>query len=122
MPCVTGEYGLKDRLNMVFPLECDENCRMLVYNPKTMSLIDRLPAIIESGVNVLRIEARREEPYWVRKVVGVYREEIDRCERQREGQREGQQRAMDVSDRNKEILKSLAPAGYTTGHYFRGVL
>ncbi len=118
MPCNTKEYGLRDRLDMVFPLECDENCRMLVYNPRTLSLIDRMPGIIESGIKILRIEARREESYWVRKVVGVYREELDRYS----AQRGTQQSRLDVSERNKETLKSLAPAGYTTGHYFRGVL
>lgn len=114
MPCKERGFGLRDRLNMVFPLECDENCRMHIFNSKTLSLLDRLPDLMDSKISIFRIDGRREEAYWVRKVVTMYRQEIARY--QEEGQR------YQVSPRVKEELAKLSPTGYTTGHYYRGVL
>lgn len=113
-PCKKEAYGLKDRMNMIFPLECDENCRMLVFNPKTLCLADRLTGLLKTGVRTLRIEARKEEPYWVKKVVQVYRQELDRY------QELGPEKYK-VRDGSKELLSQLSPAGFTAGHYFRGV-
>ncbi|PKM86584.1 MAG: peptidase U32 [Firmicutes bacterium HGW-Firmicutes-12] len=114
MPCTKGGFGLRDRMNMIFPIESDEYCRMHVYNPKTLSLLDRLPEILDSGINVLRIEAKREEAQWVKKVTALYHEEI--------------QSYIEMGDSYKfkkekiEILNELSPAGFTSGHYYRGVL
>lgn len=114
MPCIKGTFGLKDRMNMVFPLETDENCRMYVYNSKTHNLADRLPALIKKGIEFLRIEGRKEDPVWIEKVVGIYAREIKKI--------------AELGDRylpDEEIKESLAkfsPAGFTTGHYYRGVL
>ncbi|MCR4440711.1 MAG: DUF3656 domain-containing protein [Peptococcaceae bacterium] len=113
-PCTGGIYGLKDRMRMVFPLESDENCRMLVYNPKTLSMIEQLPALLECGIQILRIEARREEAGWVKKVVSLYGEEIRRCRELGQKYR--------VREETLKTLSSLSPEGFTTGHYYRGVL
>jgi len=114
MPCRARGFGLKDRLNMVFPLECDENCRLHVFNPKTLSLLDRLPDLLDSNIAVFRIDGRREEDYWIRKVVALYRQELSRV--RAEGPR------YKVRDELKEELLKLSPAGLTSGHYYRGVL
>jgi len=114
MPCKDRGFGLKDRLNMVFPIECDENCRMHVFNPKTLSLLDRLPDLLQVKIGVLRIDGRREDEHWVRKVVALYRQELDRFKEQGAGYR--------VNSEIKEELAKLSPAGLTAGHYYRGVL
>lgn len=114
MPCKKGGFGLRDRMKMVFPLECDEFCRMLVYNPKTLCLFDRLPSILKSGASILRIEARREEPVWVKKVTKLYRQELKRYAETREC-------CTDV-DEKMDMLRELSPDGFTAGHYYRGVL
>lgn len=117
-PCRKGGYGLKDRMNMVFPLECDEYCRTLVYNPKTLSLFDRLPGIMGSGPDILRIEARKEKASWVREVTALYRAEIERI--LAAGLAERNLAPLDAA--KLEALKKLSPGGFTTGHYYRGVL
>lgn len=116
LPCEKQAYGLKDRLNLVFPVESDENCRMLIFNSKVLNMLEHLPELVKAGMTFLRIEARREEPYWVKKVVQVYRRELDRVNRRAE-QGEGYQPLPE----NMEILQALSPAGLTKGHYFRGV-
>jgi putative protease len=117
MPCLNKSYGLKDRMNMVFSLESDEHCRMLVFNPKTLNMLEHLDELIQAGVGVLRIEARKEDPYWVSKVVGIYRKEINRIEK---GLREKAYKFSPYTE-STETLKNLSPAGFTTGHYYRGV-
>lgn len=114
MPCIVGGFGLRDRMNMVFPIECDENCRMLVYNPKTLSLYDRLPALLKSGIGILRIEARREDSGWVKKATNLYHEEIKRFKTLGDH--------YTVAEENIKILRDLSPEGFTSGHYYRGVL
>lgn len=114
MPCQARGFGLKDRLNMVFPLECDENCRMHVYNPKTLCLIDRLTDLADINIGILRIEGSREEEYWVGKVTALYRQELDKYRQLGTGYR--------ISRDLKEELLKLSPGGLTTGHYYRGVL
>lgn len=119
-PCREQAYGLKDRLNLVFPLESDENCRMLIFNAKVLNMLEHLPELVKAGMTFLRIEARREEPYWVKKVVQVYRRELDRVNRDAE-KRTVQGEKYRLMPESMEILQSLSPAGFTKGHYFRGV-
>jgi putative protease len=116
LPCEKQAYGLRDRLNLVFPVESDENCRMLIFNSKVLNMLGHLPELVRAGMTFLRIEARREESYWVKKVVQVYRRELDRVNRMTE-LGEGYQPLPE----NMEILQALSPAGLTKGHYFRGV-
>jgi len=111
--CIGKEFGLKDRMNFVFPLVTDENCRMLIYNAKPLNLYKDLKAILASGINVIRIEGRKENAYWVKRVTEAYRQAIDNWVRDGE-----------YYQPNEHIknLEQLEPGGYTTGHYFRGVL
>ncbi|MGI6588886.1 MAG: DUF3656 domain-containing U32 family peptidase [Peptococcia bacterium] len=112
-PCEKKGYGLRDRLQMTFPVESDENCRMHIFNTKTLNMLPHLAELAKAGVDILRIEAKREEPYWVRKVVNVYHRELERLWEEGEGYQ--------PLPESIAILKSLTPEGFTTGHYFRGV-
>lgn len=111
-PCRKTAYGLRDRLNMVFPVESDENCRMHIFNPKTLNMSEHLAELAQAGIGFFRIVAAREEPYWVKKVVEVYRRELDRLNKES---------VYHPLSENIEALKKLSPGGFTTGHYFRGV-
>lgn len=111
LPCRKQAYSLKDRLNMHFPLESVENCRMFIFNSKVLNMLEQLSELLAARVNWLRIEARREEAYWVKKVVQVYRAELARAEKG----------AVQPLPESMAILEELSPAGFTKGHYFRGV-
>jgi collagenase-like PrtC family protease len=69
---------------------------------------------MDLGINILRIEGRREEDYWVKKVVKIYREEIERCWEAGPRYR--------PAERNMAELQGLSPGGFTKGHLYRGVL
>ncbi len=111
--CLGGEFGLKDRMNFVFPLAMDEDCRMLIYNAKPLNLYKDIQSVLESGVDSLRIEARQENPQWIGEVTRIYRQAIDDW-------------YQDINfkplEESIKRLDKLEPNGSTTGHFFRGVI
>ena len=113
MPCMKQLYYLKDRMDVHFPLYMDQNCRMHVFNSKTLNLYKRLDECLKTGADILRIEAREQDAQWIGEVTAIYKKAID------EYNRTG---AFVTSLADLEQLDDLAPEGSTYGHYFRGVL
>jgi len=109
----SGGFGLKDRMNFIFPVEADSRCRLYIFNPKELCLIENINNFFDLGVGYLRIEAKREGAEYVGEVVSTYREIIDRNE-------EGTLTQKDIT-RAKERLERFSRQGFTKGHYFRGV-
>ena len=113
MPCMKQNYYLKDRMDIHFPLYMDVNCRMHVFNSKTLNLYKRLDECLKTGADILRIEAREQDAGWIAEVTAIYRKAID------EYNNTG---AFESHEADLELLDDLAPEGSTYGHYFRGVL
>ncbi|GAB6157303.1 DUF3656 domain-containing protein [Desulfotomaculum varum] len=113
-PCTSREYGLKDRLGLVFPIEVDRYCRMHLFNAKDLCVIEDLPSLLDAGISVLRIEAKKENHEYVARVVNHYRQAINRYRHGIRDQRKDREA--------KEDLERLSKAGITKGHYFRGVI
>lgn len=103
---------LKDRKNFNVPLYFDYNCKMYLYNVKELSLYRDLDKILKSKVDVLRIEARKDNPETVFKKVSLYKKQMDLFKER------GRTR---ITDEDKESLFTLSDSGLTAGHYFRGV-
>lgn len=113
MPCMKQQYYLQDRTGAQFPLHMDQNCRMHVFNSKTLNLYKRLEECLKTGVDVLRIEGREQSAQWIAVVTGIYKKAI--VEYNRTG--------ILISDlTGLQQLDQLALEGSTYGHYFRGVL
>ncbi len=113
MPCMHGQYALKDRTGAQFPLYMDEHCRMHVFNSKTLNLYKRLEEALKTGVDVLRIEAREQSAEWVGAVSAIYKRAIDTY---------NHTGSMITDMHALQTLDQFAPEGSTYGHYFRGVL
>jgi putative protease len=111
-PCRGSSFGLKDRKNIVFPVEMDQFCRMHIFNSRDLCLIEDIGLIIGAGAAALRIEARREGQEYVRAAVRVYRKVLEKAGRLSGGE---------LSEL-KEILAGYSPQGFTKGHYYRGVM
>lgn len=103
---------LKDRKNFDLPLYFDYNCKMYLYNVKELSLYRDLNLILESKVDVLRIEGRKDSPETLFEKVRLYRRQLDLFN---EGSR------LDINEKDKDLLFALSTDGLTAGHYFRGV-
>ena len=113
MPCVKQQYYLRDRMGAQFPLYMDENCRMHIYNSKTLNLYKRLEDCLRTGADVLRIEGRERSVQWIGTVTEIYKKAI--MEYNRTG-------SLMLDLQGLQQLEALAPEGSTYGHYFRGVL
>lgn len=111
-PCLSGTYGLKDRLGMVFPVYTDRSCRMLIYNCKTLNLYKRLEDVLKTGVDIIRIESRERSAQWIAEVTAIYRQALDQY------MTTGK---ITISEKTAQKLDALDPEGSTYGHYFRGV-
>lgn len=113
--CWGQGFGLKDRLGLVFPIEMDEFCRMHIFNPMELVMLDHLPELVEAGLTFLQIEARRMPAETLGQVVSLYRRNLDATLRDREDYR------VPAQDMERMRRLSYGPE-ITRGHYFRGVL
>ncbi|MDK2821342.1 MAG: family peptidase [Clostridia bacterium] len=112
-PCLKGKYSLKDRLNLVFPVNTDRNCRFYLYNAKELTMIDHLGKIKVPGLNWVRLEIREKSPKYINRITGIYRKALASLGMRNEGE---------ILAAAVEEVKALAPKGITRGHYFRGVI
>lgn len=112
-PCLQGDYFLEDRLGLQFPVKTDRDCRNWLFNAKTHSLLEHLFALGRAGVSHWRIEAADQSPQWIAAVADIYRQTIAAMARGENGKA--------VAKSYRPPLQELAPQGYTTGHYFRGL-
>ena len=119
--CKGQNFFLKDRLGYRFPLEMDERCRMYIYNPKVLDLIEQLDRLDQLGIGSVRLEVRRESSQYVKQVVRIYRQELDRLQAFRIKEGGFNSNFIPLAE-SRERLKQLAPEGLTRGHFFRGVM
>lgn len=113
-PCRERYWGLKDRLGFIFPLICDRLCRMHLFNPKELCLMENLLEILTLDLASLRIEGQTRPPEQLTKIVRTYREVLDQY----------QDNVLPTGRlaEAKQYLATFTPAGFTKGHYFRGVV
>lgn len=76
-PC-RYNYVLQEekRKGQYFPVEEDEH-GTYIFNSKDLCLLNKLPQLINSGVDSLKIEGRMKSVYYVGSVVRVYRAALD---------------------------------------------
>lgn len=112
--CLQESYYLRDRLHYDFPLETDQECRMHLFNIKTLNLYEELAQIRRLGVASLRIQLIRQTPAQVRQIVSLFNESWQVLN-------ESDKLLWRPEDGMAE-LESIFPKGFTKGHFFRGVL
>ncbi|WP_089611506.1 DUF3656 domain-containing U32 family peptidase [Dehalobacterium formicoaceticum] len=113
-PCQGKSFGLKDRMNLIFPVEVDQFCRMHLYNPKELSMLAHADKFLQLGIDSLRIEAKRYSPSAVLQVTQIYRQVIDAASSHL-------MQHLDLENLEKTLAK-MTNAGFTKGHYYRGVI
>ena len=112
-PCRKNDYFLRDRKNIIFPIKTDNRCLMHIYNSRELCLLDTLPSLTKDGLEILRIEARHEQPAHIARIVQAYRLVLDTLKNH-----------PDQTPNLSDIMDSLRGTGpgFTRGHYYRGVL
>jgi len=106
--CSRGSYALQDRLGKRFPVLCDNiDCRSTILNADLLFLPDGIRNLTEAGINIFRLYIWDEDDETVRDLVSMYRAAVS-----------GDDSRSEAWSRLAERIKA---AGYTKGHYYRGV-
>lgn len=77
-PCEKYEVKLRDRAGIEHPLRADAGCRNTLYNGTAQTAAEHLPALINLGVNHLRLEFLNESPTAVSQIVSAYNQLLNR--------------------------------------------
>ncbi len=100
--CRKGDYTLKDRMGVEFPIVCDNTtCRSTILNSKVLFVPEMLKDLTQSGVSILRLYIWNEEINDIKQLVKLHK---------------GEQTAQ-----TEEIAEKVRNLGLTKGHYIKGV-
>jgi putative protease len=113
--CEKGRFDLRDRLNLDFPIFCDQYCRMHLFNSKDLCMIEGLEALLKIVPDVLRLELKIYSATEVGYFTRNYKTVIEAIT--------SHSRGMDqngLAQMRAEFMKHTG-RGITKGHYFRGV-
>ncbi len=106
--CSSGAYRLKDRMGVEFPILCDNMaCRSTILNSNNLFVPDILDKLAESGVDVFRLYFNDETAGDIAGIVKIYRDFLDLGKR--------------AETVHSDEIARIKAAGFTKGHYFRGV-
>lgn len=76
-PCRYKYYLVEEkRPGQYFPVFEDER-GTYIFNSKDLCMLDKLPLLLETGINSLKIEGRMKSLHYVAQVTKLYREAID---------------------------------------------
>jgi putative protease len=106
--CSKGSYELEDRLDMGFPVLCDNtDCRSTILNSNVLFVPDSMGSLIRAGVNIFRFYVWDEDPDTIRGLTGLYRASAEGSH--------------DKADAYAGLVDRIKAKGFTKGHYYRGV-
>ncbi|NLY90757.1 MAG: U32 family peptidase [Firmicutes bacterium] len=103
-PCRQGQYFLRDRKAIDFPVVVDDFCRMHLLNSKYLSLLREFPLLGEKRLS-LRLELRHQNPELAAKVIRIFQTAL----------------AAGGSEEDQSALEAILDLGLTRGHFYRGV-
>ncbi|MBC2723307.1 U32 family peptidase [Desulfosporosinus sp.] len=112
--CMKEPHFLRDRMRYDFPVETDQECRMHLFNVKTLNLYEELAQIRRMGFSTIRLQLTRQTPAQVRQTVRLFNEAWDALNVNKKG--------IGTPNDGMSELTSLFPEGFTKGHFFRGVI
>ncbi len=106
--CRRGNYMLKDRKGAKFPVIPDKiDCRSIILNSSVLFVPGDLDKIAGAGIDTVRMNITDESPEKVKQLLGMHRDIIEN----------GQDRIKSYDN----LIEDVKMAGFTKGHYFRGV-
>ena len=105
-----ARFALEDERRRRFPVLADGECRARILNAVETCLVDRLPALVGTGADLLVVDARGRTPAWAAAAVGAYRAGLDAPPAGR-----GPRLAA-----LKAELRAIAAGGITAGPFERG--
>ncbi len=108
-----GNYYLKDRKNILFPVKVKELCYTEILNSVPLIFIEHINKLISHSVRYLRIETSNHTPAQICETTAAYRNEINEYIKSPE--------TYGPTDEAKDFVNYVFSGLHTKGHYFRGV-
>ncbi|MGB9813048.1 MAG: peptidase U32 family protein [Thermovenabulum sp.] len=109
-PCRYKYYLVEEkRPGQYFPVFEDER-GTYIFNSKDLCMLDKLPLLLETGINSLKIEGRMKSLHYVAQVTKLYREAIDSAVENPDG--------FVFKEEWKQELLKITHREYTHGFYF----
>ncbi|NJD04318.1 MAG: hypothetical protein FIA99_17375, partial [Ruminiclostridium sp.] len=104
--CGKGEFRLKDRLGIEFPVICDKiDCRSTILNSNVLFVPDILGKLASAGISTLRLNIWGESRERIRDIVSLHR-----------GLAGG-----DDKEKHAALVEQIKADGFTKGHFYKGV-
>ena len=75
-PCDRHRIAVRDRVGEAHPIRADVGCRNTVFNARPQSGVSHLPALLEAGLQNLRIELLDESPEQAVLLFRAYRDTL----------------------------------------------
>ncbi len=113
--CEKGRFNLRDRMNLDFPIFCDQFCRMHLLNSKDLCLIESLATLRKLSPNVWRLELKTYPAVEVGYFTRNYQKVITAITSH------DHEMDWDILAQIREEFMKRTGRGITKGHYFRGV-
>ncbi len=108
IPCKSGNYRLKDRKGIEFPVLCDNiDCRSTILNSTSLFLADNIKKSDFSGIDYIRLNIFDETPERVQKLLKLHRQALEDFQA--------------VKANFADVVEEIRSEGFTRGHYYRGV-
>ena len=106
--CSKGDYKLQDRLGMEFPVLCDRlDCRSTILNSNVLFVPDSLRSLRAAGARIFRLYIWDETPEVIKELVQLYRAAVHGDSKE--------------AAAHSGLAERIKAAGFTKGHYYRGV-
>ena len=97
------------------PYTDDQGRETYALSPKDICTIERIPQLVEAGVDSFKIEGRLKTPEYVAVVTGIYRKYLDRYAELMQKNGKLQNFPIDPEDRQK-LLQIFSRGGFCTGY------
>ncbi|KDR95996.1 putative protease [Peptoclostridium litorale DSM 5388] len=106
--CVNeGSYAIRDKMDEVFPVGKANGCRSIIYNSKTLCMLDRLRDVYKAGVGIFKIDLALESPDDSKEIVKAHIQAVED--------------GFEMDEYTSGVYQKLKDRGITNGHFYRGV-
>ena len=104
--CSKGEFRLKDRLGIEFPVICDKiDCRSMILNSNVLFVPDALKKLADTGVKSFRLLIHNESTGRIKELVSLHRELACTAN----------------TGKYAALVDHIKSEGFTKGHFYKGV-
>jgi len=104
--CSKGQFRLKDRLGIDFPVICDKiDCRSTILNSNVLFVPEAVKKLADAGVSTFRLYIMNECIDRIKELVNLYRMLACKAD----------------AEKYAGLVKRIKSEGFTKGHFYKGV-